>query len=105
VHFLPTGRIGGFSLLRFLRIIISVIVIFLAGYGLVSGNFGSQPIMMLSLGIAMLLMGIEEFQKGQRGYGLVSILVFLFIFLVTINQMVDKGTFSYTILFNKDFSI
>ncbi|MFK9094289.1 DUF3953 domain-containing protein [Bacillus salipaludis] len=77
-------------MLKLLKIILSVIVISLAGYGLINENFEFQPYMMLFFGLGMLVMGIEEFQKGQKGYGWLSIVVFIFILFVSIKGFILK---------------
>lgn len=77
-------------MLKLLRIILSVIVTSLAGDGLINGNFEFQPYMMLFVSLAMLVMGIEEFQKGQKNYGWLSIVVFIFILFVSIKGFLLK---------------
>lgn len=74
-------------LLKFLRIILSVIVISLAGYELITGNFVFQPFTMLFLSLVMLTMGIDEFQKGKKDQGRLSIVVFIFILFVSIQGL------------------
>jgi hypothetical protein len=44
-----TIRTGGVTLLKKIRIILGIVVILLAGFGLITKNFVAQPIMMLSL--------------------------------------------------------
>ncbi|WP_409271957.1 DUF3953 domain-containing protein [Neobacillus sp. SCS-31] len=77
-------------MLKLLRIILSVIVILLAGYGLINENFALQPYMMLLLSFVMLLLGIEEFQKGKKGAGWLSIVVFILILFVSIKSFILK---------------
>ncbi|MBM7602647.1 putative membrane protein YkvI [Metabacillus crassostreae] len=77
-------------MLKFLQVIFSVAVISLAGYGLITEDFRFQPYMMLLLGVTMLVMGLREFQKGQKGYGLLSIVVFLLVLFVSINSFLLK---------------
>jgi hypothetical protein len=79
---------GGFSLLKFLQIILSITVVSLAGYGLITGDFKLQSFMMLFLGLSMLVMGIREFKKGHKGYGWLSMVVFIFILFVSIKSFV-----------------
>ncbi len=76
----------GISLLKFLQIILSITVISLAGYGLITEDFKFQPYMMLLLGLTMFVMGLREFQKGKKAYGWLIIVVFLFILSVTIKS-------------------
>ncbi|MBK5502891.1 MULTISPECIES: YczI family protein [unclassified Peribacillus] len=71
-------------MLKFLQIILSITVTALAGHGLITGDFKFQPYMMLFLGLTMLVMGLREFQKGQKGYGWLSIVVFIFSLFVSI---------------------
>lgn len=73
-------------MLKFLQIILSITVISLAGYGLITEDFKFQPYMMLFLGLTMLVMGLREFQKGQKGYAWLSIIVFIFILFVVIKS-------------------
>jgi uncharacterized membrane-anchored protein len=49
------------------------------------GIFKFQTYMMFFLGLMMLVMGIDEFQKGRKGYGLISIVAFLFILFVFVS--------------------
>jgi apolipoprotein N-acyltransferase len=72
-------------LLKISRIILAVIVALIAGYGLFTGNFKFQTYMMFFLGLMLLVMGIDEFQKGRKGYGLISIVAFLFILFVFVS--------------------
>jgi len=81
---------GGFTLLRFLQIILSISAISIAGYGLITEDFTFQPLMMLFLGLSLLVMGLREFQKGQKGYGWLSIVVFIFILFVVIKSFLLK---------------
>ncbi|WP_226669776.1 DUF3953 domain-containing protein [Metabacillus litoralis] len=73
-------------MLKFLQIILSITVISLAGYGLITEDFKFQPYMMLLLGLTMFVMGLREFQKGKKAYGWLIIVVFLFILSVTIKS-------------------
>ncbi|WP_240050770.1 DUF3953 domain-containing protein [Metabacillus litoralis] len=56
-------------MLKFLQVIFSIAVISLAGYALITEDFRFQPYMILLLGVTMLIMGLREFQKGQKVYG------------------------------------
>ncbi|WP_043932778.1 DUF3953 domain-containing protein [Bacillus sp. EB01] len=68
-------------MLTFLQIILSITVISLAAYELITEDFKFQPYTILLLGLTMLVMGLREFQKGQKGYGWLSIVVFLLFYL------------------------
>ena len=67
-----------------LRVVLGVIVIVIAGYGLMTGNFEFQPFMLLFLSLMMFVMGLEEFKKGRKGYGWIGIVVFIFVFFVSL---------------------
>ena len=77
---------GGVLLLKFLQIILSITVISLAGYGLITEDFKLQPYISLFVGLTMLVTGLREFQKGQKGYGWLSVVVSIFILLVAIKS-------------------
>ena len=77
-------------MLKSLQIILSITVISLAGYGLITEDFKFQPYMMLFLGLTMSVMGLREFQKGQKGYGWLSIVIFIFILFVSIKSFLLK---------------
>ncbi|RPF50271.1 DUF3953 domain-containing protein [Aquisalibacillus elongatus] len=67
-------------MLKILRIIFSVIAGIFAVYALMTKNFEVYPYMFLFLSLMMLVMGLEELQKGRKGYGWLSIMTFLFVF-------------------------
>ena len=69
-------------MLKISRVILSAIVIIMAGYGLLTENQWLQPYMLFFLGLMMLVLGLEEFQKGRKVYGYLSIFVFLFLLIV-----------------------
>lgn len=79
-------------MLNFLQIILTVTVVSLAGYGLITEDFKFQPYMMLFFGLTILVMGLREFQKGQKGYvwGWLCIVVFIFILFVSIKSFLLK---------------
>ncbi|TMU87237.1 DUF3953 domain-containing protein [Bacillus sp. BHET2] len=64
-------------MLKILRIIFSIGSLSFAIYGLITGDFKFNYIMILFLGITMLLMGLEEFHKERKGYGWLFVAVFL----------------------------
>ncbi|MCR8848439.1 DUF3953 domain-containing protein [Rossellomorea sp. SC111] len=43
---------------------------------------------MLFLSLTMLVMGLREFQKGNKGYGWLSTATFLFFFFVSIQPFI-----------------
>ena len=69
-----------------LRVIFAVIVTFIAGYGLITNNHEFQSYMMFFLSLFMLVMGLEEFRKGQKVIGWISIVAFLFILFVSLQD-------------------
>ena len=69
-------------MLKISRIILAVIVIIMAGYGLLTENHLLQPYMLFFLGLMMLILGLEEFQKGRQVYGYLSLFVFMFLLIV-----------------------
>ncbi|MBD1380458.1 DUF3953 domain-containing protein [Metabacillus arenae] len=71
-------------MLKILRYILSVVVILFAAYGLIIQNFKYNHIMMFFLGLMMLVMGLEEFQKERKAYGWLFFVVFLFSLFVSI---------------------
>ncbi|WP_062239976.1 DUF3953 domain-containing protein [Fictibacillus sp. FJAT-27399] len=64
-------------MLKILRRLLSIITLIFATYGLIAGNFKYNPIMIFLLGLVMLIMGVEEFQRKQRAKGWLLIAVFL----------------------------
>jgi Protein of unknown function (DUF3953) len=77
-------EVGGKRMLKITRIILSVITILLAAYGLITGNFRFQPFIIFSLGLLFLVIGLIEFRKGRKSYGWVCIFTFLFSLFVSI---------------------
>ena len=69
-----------------LRVIFAVIVTFIAGYGLITNNHEFQSYMIFILSLLMLVMGLEEFQKGRKVMGWISIVAFLFILFVSLQD-------------------
>ena len=69
--------------LKVLRIILSAITLLLAGYGMFTESFVLQPVMIFFLGLLMLVMGLDEFNKGRKGFGYLCIAVAIFISLLS----------------------
>lgn len=74
-------------MLKKLRFILAIIVILLAGYGLLTKNFIAQPYMMLSLSAFILVGGISELKQGQKRRGYISIFLCLFILFIFIQGL------------------
>jgi Protein of unknown function (DUF3953) len=80
---------GGVFLLKILRYVLTVS---LATYGLISKNFQFNDIMIFLLGLTMLVMGLEEFQKGKKAKGWLFVVVFLFSLFVSTQGFLLKLT-------------
>lgn len=79
----------GFTLLKKIRIILGIVVILLAGYGLVTKNFVAQPIMMLSLSAFILAGGLDELKQGIKRRGYISIFLAVFVFAIAIKTFLS----------------
>lgn len=76
-------------LLKIFRYIFSVLGLLFAAYGLITQNFALSPYMMLYLGLTMLVMGLEEFQKkGRKAYESLFVVVFLISLYVSIKGFI-----------------
>ncbi|QNK89589.1 DUF3953 domain-containing protein [Sporosarcina sp. FSL K6-1540] len=71
-------------MLKILRIILSVIVMALAGYSLITKNFEFMSYMMFFLGVLMLVTGVAELQAKRKTNAISSILAAAFLFFVAI---------------------
>jgi hypothetical protein len=76
-------------LLKKIRITLGIIVILLAGYGLVTKNFVAQPIMMLSLSAFILAGGLDELKQGIKRRGYISIFLAVFVFAIAIKTFLS----------------
>lgn len=76
------------TLLTILRVLLSIIVVAIAGYGLMTQNFEFQAYMFLFLGLVMLVSGIQEFQKDKKLMGWLLIAVFAFLQFVFIQSFI-----------------
>ena len=61
--------------------------------------------MMFFLSLFMLVMGLEEFRKGRKVMGWISIVAFLFILFVSLQTSPTKPANSLSIFFNKKFKL
>ncbi len=78
-------------LLKMIRVILEIIVIFLSGYSLITKDFDLMPYSLLCLGAFMLATGIAEFQKERPGFSMYGcIVVSLFMFYVSIQWFLIK---------------
>ena len=75
-------------MLKILGSILAVSVIALSGYGVISQNFEFMSYLMLLLGALMLVSGLIELQEDRkRSIGYMFIVVSLFIFAVSIKDV------------------
>lgn len=73
-------------MLKILQILFSIIVVVLAGYGLFTDDFRFQAYMILFLGLAMLVLGLQEFKRNKKLSGWLLIGVFAFSIFVAIKS-------------------
>jgi len=62
----------------------------LAGYSLISGNHEIMPYMMFFMGAMFLVMGIAENKESRKKMGIISIIVSIFIFYVSVKGFLLK---------------
>ena len=65
-----------------LRITLGIVVLLLAGYGLITKNFVAQPIMMLSLSAFILVGGLDELKQGIKRRGYISLFLAVFVLAI-----------------------
>jgi Protein of unknown function (DUF3953) len=70
--------------LKIFRYVLSISTFALAVYIVITSNFKFNHIMIFLLGLTMLVMGIEEFQKERKTIGLLLVGVFIFLLFVSI---------------------
>ncbi|WP_347552994.1 DUF3953 domain-containing protein (plasmid) [Pseudalkalibacillus hwajinpoensis] len=70
--------------MKILRYVLSIATFTLAVYGLITSNFEFNHIMIFLLGLTMLIIGIEEFQKERKAIGMLLVGVFIFSLFVSI---------------------
>ncbi|WP_019377328.1 DUF3953 domain-containing protein [Virgibacillus halodenitrificans] len=67
------------------RLVLSIIVVIMAAYGLITDNLEILPIIMALLGIQLGLTGFELLQKNKKSFlGYADIIIALFLFFVAI---------------------
>ncbi|CAM3909184.1 DUF3953 domain-containing protein [Mesobacillus zeae] len=78
-------------MLKILRIIFSITVLTLSGYGLITKNFELSSYMIFFLGALMLVTGLVELKQDRKGFwGYMSIIASLFAFFVVIEGFLLK---------------
>ncbi|RLQ93665.1 DUF3953 domain-containing protein [Falsibacillus albus] len=71
-------------MLRYIRYVLSIIVVASAAYELLAKNFEFHHYIMFFLGLTMLVLGIEEYQRNKKGIGLLLVGVFLFLMVASV---------------------
>ena len=74
-------------MLKILQILFSIITVALASYGLLTQDFQLGAYMILFLGLAMLVSGLQEFKKNKKITGWMLIGVFAFSIFVAIQSL------------------
>lgn len=74
-------------LLTILQIVFSIIVVSLSTYGIITGDYQLNYLMIFFLGVLLLILGLKEFQKERKVNGWLFIGVFLFSIFVSINSI------------------
>lgn len=69
-----------------LRITLGIVVLLLAGFGLLTKNFVAQPFMMLGLSAFILVGGLDELKKGQKRRGYISIFLSVFVLAILVQS-------------------
>lgn len=82
-----TIRGGGIYLLKKTRIVLGIIVLLLAGYGLITRNFVAQPFMMLGLCAFILVGGVSELKEGQKRRGYINLFLAAFVLFVFVQSI------------------
>lgn len=82
--------IGGIPLLKFLRFLFAIITISFALYGMLADDFRYAPLMLLFMGGAMLVMGIEEYKKNKKGSASCLVGACLLIFYTSFDIMLGS---------------
>ena len=68
-----------------LRLISAAATTGLALYSLITDNYGLMPWMFLTMSLLLLIMGIDEYLKGRKVFGVSSLLAFPFVLYVSLD--------------------
>jgi hypothetical protein len=71
-----------------LRLILGIIVLILAAFGLITKNFVAQPFMMIGLSAFILVGGLDEMKQGNKRRGYISIIVSAFVLIILLQNFV-----------------
>lgn len=69
-------------MIKILRIVLSVVIIPLALYMLITKSFEWMPLNLFLLSLFTMVMGADEFIKGRKQYGYLNVAVSFFIVFV-----------------------
>lgn len=69
-----------------LRYVFGFAAMFIGIYGLFTSDFAYQSYMIFFLALMMLMTGIEELRSGKKKIGALSIAVFLFLLIVSLQD-------------------
>ncbi|NPC94071.1 DUF3953 domain-containing protein [Bacillus sp. WMMC1349] len=67
-----------------IAVVLSGGYVFITNYFEFQSHFEFQSYMLLVLSLLMLVMGLDEFQNGRKDYGLTCLVLFLFVFFVSV---------------------
>jgi hypothetical protein len=73
-------------LLKKIRITLGIVVLLLAGFGLLTKNFVAQPFMMLGLSAFILIGGLDELKQGRKRRGYISIFLSVFVLAILVQS-------------------
>ncbi|WP_422661381.1 DUF3953 domain-containing protein [Paenibacillus sp. EC2-1] len=71
-----------------LRVLFSTVTIAVAFYGLITDNFEYQPVMMLSMGLTIFVMGLDEFKQNKKYKGWLLMTLSAFTLFVSIQGFI-----------------
>lgn len=74
-------------MLKILRFLFAIITISFALYGMLSDDFSYAPLMLLFMGGAMLVIGIEKYKKNKKGLASCLVGASLLIFYTSFDIM------------------
>lgn len=81
---LTDNKCGGNEMLKLLKILLSVTVIVLGSYSLITKNFNSMPFMLFVLGTLFLITGSAELKAKRRTNGIISLIAAAWLLFVAI---------------------
>lgn len=72
-------------ILLIVRVVLALITVSFAAYGLITKDFNYQSYMLFFMGLLMLVVAIDAFGKGHKVNGSIASAAFIFIMLVLIS--------------------